>query len=154
MSSYLTFFVRPKEDIFTTIGSYCRNTPLYQKFSQYLAPYGKVRGLTKPLLIDLLEEVERERADTQKEIDKIPERKQEIVAMTGATVSEKIEALNQCDVEEKELREWVEDNDRVIHSIEFMIEIIYDSSMYDHLEEHYLYCGIDIGEPCEEDIAT
>lgn len=91
MSMYVNFLIR-KNDVYTEVFSYSKNSIIYDLFREY-SPWAKVKKITEPILITIssditngLFEIKEQRSYYQKRIN-------DINAMAGS-IKEKIEAID------------------------------------------------------------
>lgn len=109
MSEYIQFYAKSNtdENVFITLGTFCRNNLVFQSFRDYVPSYAVVEPLNKEVLGIVRQEVE----DTIKRYKKyIKEEKKEIKSVEGKySLSEFIEYKNERKSCINEIKEDIKD---------------------------------------------
>ena len=159
MSAYMNFFLRG-EDRFYPIGTYSRNSAIYEIFEEYtMVPWEKIMPVTKNVLANLQHNINENIEGFQNRIKTTQEKIEHIKTMNNS-VEEKMECLNEeinwiTDIEER-----IEELEKVKSFMNVLDDILQeakDSHYYEDksrwLDENmYVYVGIEIGNPTVESI--
>lgn len=150
MSQYLEIYVKSKEDNFTYLDAFSRNTAMYRLFNEDLgAPYGKVRKMTKARLQEGLE-IASGYLQGFTDRKKKHEDTLQLVSSFNNSVDEKMEAIY-------ELQEYLEEYDESIVEMEWVTNYLRvllsmtESISYEGSKTG-LYYGIEVGTPTLEDV--
>lgn len=141
MSSYKTFFVE-KNGVFIPIGSWSRSTEVYQAVS---APYEKIT-LAKEPIKEGIAELKRKKKDYLSHIEETEKIINDIYKIENASLSEKIDNINDYRLEIQSVSESIEKINFAIDNLNFILNI------RDPYEEVEVYVGEEISEPTLEDI--
>ena len=146
MSSYVNFYIRINEN-FVPIGSYCRSSSLYRAINKML-PYEKITALTSEKIGKVIEVIKEEIEDIKKIIEKNKQVHNEIIAMTGNSVEEKLASIYSIEAENEEIEGELEDFEHSKHILQVyldMIDEIHYSEEYvmDNDYNHYIYAGVE-----------
>lgn len=153
MSMYMSFFLRGEDNKFYPIGTYSRNTAIYEVFSECnLGPWEKIEPITEKGIDRVVTEVKNNISGFQNHISDY-EKKIDLLTKMENSVEEKMEYIH-------EYTEYINDYKERIKELEyckafayFISEIIEEYHWdNDKNEEEYVYVGIEIGNPTEEDI--
>lgn len=155
MSMYMTFFLRGN-DKFYPIGTYNRASAIYQMFDNNgIAPWEKISPITYDNLAYIKGYIKENIDGFKRKIDDY-EYKIEAVKRTNNSLEEKMEFIDEYMNMIDDYKDRVEE---LQHSKSFssFIEDIMDEYKYTYEEkaknpEEYVYVGIEIGCPTEEDI--
>lgn len=144
MSSYVNFYLRIN-DLFVPIGSYSRNSKMYQTMYHY-CPYGKIKALTKENLYEIINNDLETRIQNIKDFRAADEKRCEMIMQANNTLEEKMEAISdimsgfdEMDTDIEELS-FSADTLRVFSNI---IEEFSYNNQFSNDYNHYLYAGIE-----------
>lgn len=156
MSSYIEFYIKAGAT-YAPIASNSRSSHIYQAF-QYKVPYEEARALTKADLDEVRNDMNLERTRMEKELTALNE-KLEWLKSSNLPIDERMQAYDDA----REMIDYYkEEIDAVGRVIDFCIflddildEIRYLPDTAAKLEvdaDHYIYCGIDCGNPGFKDL--
>ena len=154
MSQYVEFFLKTKDDNFICLDASSRNSWLYQILSIEInvpVPYGKIRE-TKPIFFEnAINAAETQRNSLIESLESERKMASQISAFNNS-VEEKLDALYQ-------IREIINDYEDELEELNYAIGYFKTMhSIASNLEYESngakLYCGIEVGRPTIEDIAT
>ena len=153
MSCYIHFFVKVGDE-FAPISSFSRSTKIYELF-EYVAPWEKVRPLSEARLRKVLSDAIERVQELNKKLDEMPARKALIASFNNA-VDEKMEALSDLEENECYLGEELDEMQRAVEFVRFLIWIVDEASgaAYEDTRfnsEKYLYVGMECGYMPEEE---
>ena len=149
MSQYVEFFVKSKEDNFTRLDAFSRNTLMYQVLSNDLnVPYEKIKKLTPNFLskaMAILEGYQQERLDDIKQ----EESKIAMVATFNNSASEKFKIISELQEVLDEYKEILEEIQATMDYLRILKNIANNLNYQDNTG---LYCGVEVGAPTINDI--
>lgn len=151
MSQYMHFFVR-KGDNFLPIGTYSRNTTLYEALS-LSAPYEAIRPLTMEKINEVISTLIDEEKHTEDTINSL-EKKNKLIATFNNSTEEKMELINENDETIEDAKDYLKELSHTIGVLNTYASII-EESLYgwEELEgKPYVYYGIECFKPFVTDI--
>lgn len=121
MSSYLTFYIVPKEENSKPISliSYSRNSEVYQYFNDVL--HVTYIGIEETQYTELnVSKVDEVISELKNDIDKAQKRVSEYEKHASGNAELIEDIISQ--------KEWIEDLEYTLHKVEFIRDIVYESS--------------------------
>lgn len=152
MSQYVNFFIKVRND-FIPVGSYSRNSDIYQMFRDW-APYEKITSLNQSAIESFLAENEREIIKWRNMFESNQRLEKEINSWNNS-IEEKFDAIENLRETNSQIEETLEEKIRTksfLHILSSMIEEIRWTNSFEAEPENYIYVGIEIGYPTFEDI--
>lgn len=150
MSQYIEFFVRSKEGNFTCLDTFSRSTWMYKVLNEDVGvPYEKVRKLTPNFLREAMSSV----AHYIEDITKLKERAKDrivTIATFNNSAQEKAEVVNDLYDRINEYVEEITELQSTYHYLRFLLSMV-NTLQYEE-GAAALYCGIEVGDPTNEDI--
>lgn len=153
MSSYVSFYLKGENEKFMPIASFSRSSAEYEYGQDYIF-YGKCKPLRQSTIIEIMGNIERERANDNTYREAAIERKS-LIAKMNNSVNEKLEAIFEIDATIKEYDELKDALERaygfyrtlmlMTHEVEYPADNAYGDP------DTYIYAGIECGDPNEED---
>lgn len=151
MSAYIHFFVRAG-DTFCPIGTYSRNTKVYEIFRR--APYEQIAVLDKSTLNDYFNEATIMRDELKEDIVRYEKRIETIKGFENSA-AEKLELIEEGENIIREVKDELRETEDAICFINFLIDILNEVA-YDTPEgidkNSYLYYGVECYRPTVKDI--
>ena len=149
MSSYLSFFIRNKND-FLPIGTFCRSSEIYQMTEKKISPpYGKVISITKVDIDIILCACEEVIKNYNEAITSFKERI-DFIKNCNNSLEEKLEEYNDYDETIQGYKEGIEEINDVKSYFTTLKDILEDISYTDMFDQSkYIYCGIEVGYTIE-----
>ena len=146
MSVYVNFYLKSRDGKFNPIGSFSRNSEIYQAIYQGL-PYEKVKPITESYLSGVVDELERRVLATNKQIEDYWQIINEQIPKWNNPVSEKMESI-------ANYREAIEEKEEEIDEYRFatgyfnsLIAIIDDIGYRDEYDKDgYIYAGVEVSD--------
>lgn len=146
MSMYVNFYLKSRDGKFNPIGSFSRNSEIYQTFYRGL-PYEKVKPITENRLSEAVGELESRIIAANKQIDDYWQVINEQIPKWNNPVSEKIESITNY-------REAIRDKEQEIDEYRFAIgyfnslKAIIDDVGYNdgYSKDKYIYAGVEVGD--------
>ena len=146
MSMYVNFYLKSRDGKFNPIGSFSRNSEIYQAIYQGL-PYEKVKPITESYLSGAVDKLERKVVATNKQIEDYWQIINEQIPKWNNPVSEKMESISNY-------REAIEDNKEFIKELYFaigyfntLIAMIDDIRYRDEYDKDgYIYVGVEVSD--------
>ena len=156
MSSYIEFYIKAG-DFYAPIYSESRSNAIYQAF-QYQVPYEKSRALTQKDLDEVCSEQRSEKAEYEKRIS-VAQEKIEWLRTSTLSAEERMEEYNG----EREMIEYYKEE--IVHADYVMNFCSWLSAMLEEIRylpdtskrlavdpDHYLFVGVDCGNPGFKDL--
>jgi len=145
MSSYISFFVRVN-DTFAPIGSWSRNSEMYQAMQDW-CPYEKIRAFSFNDLMNVVKELE----DKAREAD---EKRCQMIMQANNSVEEKMEAVNEIESNYEEMDSFIEEVQFAADTLRVFCNMIDDFKFaeikFTNDYNHYIYAGIEVCGTLEE----
>lgn len=146
MSMYVNFYLKSRDGKFNPIGSFSRNSEIYQAIYQGL-PYEKVKPITESYLSEAVDELERRVLATNKQIEDYWQIINEQIPKWNNPISEKMESI-------ANYREAIEEKEQEIDEYRFaigyfnsLIAIIDDIGYRDEYDkDRYIYAGVEVSD--------
>lgn len=145
MSSYLSFFIRNKND-FLPIGTFCRSSEIYQMTEKKISPpYGKVIPITKVDIDIILCACEEVIKNYNEAIISFKERI-DFIKNCNNSLEDKLEEYNDYDETIRGYEDGIEEVNEVKNYFNTLDTILEDISYTDTFDQSkYIYCGIEVG---------
>lgn len=152
MSMYANFYLR-RGECFIPIGSWSRNTYIYQDVSLYTGKFEKVKALSSQNIETILEGLMSEK-ETRKKLKKEERKKYKILLNIGLSAEEIEIIYDDFQKNIDEINEEIKCLKDEINYIRFLLTIVDDSKYSEILDNNKLvYVGIESPENIEpEDI--
>jgi len=152
MSTYINFFMR-RADEFIPIVSFSRSSYIYKVAANY-APYAKIAPFSTEILKNCCNAIKEEKNRIKEKIN-IEKSHVEYIKNFNNSVSDKLEAIAECESSIKDWEEELEDARRAQYFFTFLEdmtdEILYVD--YNKAETNkYIYAGIEVNIPTVEDV--
>ena len=122
MSSYLDFY-KVKQNCYTHLLEYSRNSDVYQAFRDIL-PYGKLRELTKEDIDRAVQEVRAGIASTKDTIHELKVLRDKLPSFCAATLDERVDRFLDIKTEIAQNRVYLEEQIKCAYFLEFVGEIV------------------------------
>ena len=157
MSSYMSFFIRGIDDTFYPIGTYCRNTAIYELFEE--ACFGAWEKIN-PVSIDSINYarhiIETEIQNWEMAIASL-KLDRDMIPSFNNSLEDKLEALEDYRIKIKDYEGRLKEVEEAKSFCYFLEEIINERLYADDVNgadpNKYLYCGIEVGcSPTVDDI--
>lgn len=136
MSSYLTFYIVPKEENSKPISliNYSRNTDVYQYFDEVI----------HPTFVGMGDELKYTELTVSKVDEVISELKQDITKATKRVYEYEKQAAGNAELIEEIIsqKEWIEDLEYSLRKIEFIRDIVQEAS-YSWGSYNKVLCNVD-----------
>ena len=145
MSSYLSFFIRNKND-FLPIGTFCRSSEIYQITEKGLiVPYAKIMSITKKDIKTILDICEERIENYNEAIISFKERI-DFIKNCNNSLEDKLEEYNDYDETIRGYEDGIEEVNEVKNYFNTLDIILEDISYTDTFDQSkYIYCGIEVG---------
>lgn len=145
MSSYLSFFIRNKND-FLPIGTFCRSSEIYQITEKGLTvPYAKIMPITKKDIKIILDICEERIKNYNEAIISFKERI-DFIKNCNNSLEDKLEEYNDYDETIRGYKDGIEELNEVksyFNTLDIILEDISYTDTFD--QSKYIYCGIEVG---------
>ena len=145
MSSYLSFFIRNKND-FLPIGTFCRSSEIYQITEKSLTvPYAKIMSITKKDIKTILDICEERIKNYNEAIISFKERI-DFIKNCNNSLEDKLEEYNDYDETIRGYEDGIEEVNEVksyFNTLDIILEDISYTDTFD--QSKYIYCGIEVG---------
>lgn len=150
MSSYVSFFVRSENNL-VPIGSFSRNTAIYQAVQHY-APSDRVCPLTEDFIEKYRNSMREKIADYRTHLDECCRMINEVIPKCNNSLEEKIESIEGY---KNQISDWQDEIDELIFAREYFNTLlcVIDDIPYDLREKYnkdeYIFVGIEVPEDVE-----
>lgn len=153
MSSYINFFIRPKDDLFIPIGDFSRSTEIYRRFTNEV-PYEKITPISQRLLEDSIDKIQKEIEHLQQRIIKLHD-KIKIIPTYNNRISEKEQLMYEYQTEIENIKDDIENNlffQGILDCYLCMIQTIQYDDNFNVDKDKYIYAGIEVPASISEDL--
>lgn len=140
MSSYINFYIKSNGNEFIPIGSYSRNSAIYEYGNHYV-PYEKGGALTKRRINEILNDIRIELGKYDDTIKKYNDQKALIATMNNS-VEDKCNAIHEVDCYIDEVNKITKN---LINAKYFYIDLyrMVDAASDEYDEEDFLLAGVE-----------
>lgn len=146
MSMYVNFYLKSRDGKFNPIGSFSRNSEIYQTIYHNL-PYEKVKPITESYLSGVVDELERKVLAANKQIEDYWQIINEQIPKWNNSVSEKMESIANYQEIIKEIEQEIGEYRFAIGYFNSLIAIIDDIGYRDKYDKDgYIYAGVEVGD--------
>ena len=146
MSMYVNFYLKSRDGKFNPIGSFSRNSEIYQTIYMGL-PYEKVKPITESNLSRAVGELESKIIAANKQIEDYWQIINEQIPKWNNPVSEKIESIANYREAIKEKEQEIDEYRFAIGYFNSLIAIIDDIGYCDEYnKDGYIYAGVEAGD--------
>lgn len=148
MSQYIHMFVRSDKDEFIPIHCTGRSSVIYDTFGDY-APYEKIAPVTEDMLNRIRDDINNRLKDYQDGIDKYNKKIDLITHMSGVSLDDKVEQINDYMNAIDECRDDMKQLEMANNYVSFLADILdeKDDSVryYGGRDVPVIYMGIECG---------
>ena len=144
MSSYITFFLKTKNNEFIELGSFGRSCYIYQVVN---APYEKIRKITMSDFRDFISNISVRIINDKENIESYKEKQAFVAKFENNSIQEKLEAIEEYDSCINDTLVDIEDLTFASNYFDVYSDILQNSQLE-------IYAGVDISNPTIEDITV
>lgn len=146
MSMYVNFYLKSRDGKFNPIGSFSRNSEIYQTIYHGL-PCEKVKPITESYLSKAVDELEHKVVDANKQIEDYWQIINEQIPKWNNPVSEKMESIANYREVIEEMEEEIDEYRFAMGYFNSLIAIIDDIGYRDEYDKDgYIYAGIEVSD--------